>query len=504
MSDIFIQKRVKKQLDMLTCPLLKNLILFALPLALCGILQQLFSSADAAIVNLYNGTSAQAAVNSNSSLINLFINLFTGLSVGVTVTITEYIGKNRTDDIHSITLTATVIALVSGVVLLVVGLFAAEPMLRLMDTDVEVLPLATEYLKIYFMGMPFVMLYNFGAAILRSIGDTKRPLYALVAAGVLNVGLNFLFVAAFKMSVAGVGYATVISDALSAAIVYIAIMREKNLKIRYKKNEDRSRVRSKYIGKIFKIGLPAGLQGVVFSISNVFIQSKINYFGKNAMAGNGDCLYFESYVYFFINAFAQATVTFIGQNFAAGKYDRCKKIFWYSMACSVAISAVLSLALTLLARWVIRIYTSDPEVIEYAVIRFRYVVIFEMIACGYEIAGAALRAMGHSLFPAIATVMGACVLRLIWIYTVFNVYKEFWVLLIIYPISWAITGVVMIIAYFIMAKKEYVICLSTSNVAAETSGVTENAQEVVQSKTPEINDFTPEFDEQINVPDVWS
>lgn len=441
-----------RDVDMLHGPLLKKILLFALPLAVSGILQQLFNSADVAVIGWFEDSNSQAAVNSNGALINLLINLFTGLSVGVTVVIAEKIGKNETEDVHSVVFTALIIAFISGVFLLIVGIIIAEPVLKIMDTPESVLPLAVQYLRIYFLGMPFLMFYNFGAAILRSIGDTRRPLYVLIIAGVLNVGLNLLFVAVFKMNVAGVAVATVIADALSAGLVIFFIMKDKTLKISFK----RSKVRAVYLKKIFKIGLPAGLQGVVFSLSNVIIQTAINGFGDKAMAGNGDAIYFEYYVYYFVSAFSQAAVTFMGQNFAAGNYERCRKVFRLTMLSSLAVSTVLSLTFGLGGRLFIRIYTSDPEAIEFAMIRMKYVVIGEMLPSTYEVSGGALRGIGHSLLPALITVVGSCVLRIIWVYGFFNRYVfGFNMLLIIYPISWVITGTAVLISYFTISKKEF-------------------------------------------------
>lgn len=442
----------RAEMDMLNGPLLKNILLFALPLAISGILQQLFNSADVAVIGWFEDSNAQAAVNSNGAFINLLINLFTGLSVGVTVVITEHIGRQETEDIHSIVLTAFTVALVSGVLLIAVGVCIAQPVLSLMETPEEVLPLATRYLRIYFIGMPFVMLYNFGAAILRSIGDTRTPLYSLIVAGVLNVGLNLLFVAVFRMSVAGVAVATVISDAVSSVMVIFVIMRNKMLRVRF----GQSRVSWKYLKRIFIIGIPAGLQGVVFSLSNVFIQSAINSFGKYAMAGSGDALYFEYYVYFFVSAFAQSAVAFMGQNFAAGLYDRCRKIFKLTMVCSLIISTVLSLVFTLGGNWFIRIYTTDEQAIEFALQRMRVALITEMLPCFYEISGGALRGIGHSLIPAVLTVLGSCVLRIIYIYTLFPLFSDsFVMLMIIYPITWIITGAAMLAAYFVISGKEF-------------------------------------------------
>lgn len=439
-------------MDMLHGPLRKNILLFALPLAVSSILQQLFNSADVSVIGWFEDSKAQAAVNSNGAFINLLINLFTGLSVGVTVVITEHIGKGDTDDIHSIVFTALTVALISGVLLIVAGMAVAKPVLTLMDTPENVLPLAVQYLRIYFAGMPFVMLYNFGSAILRSVGDTRIPLYSLIVAGVLNVGLNFLFVAAFRMGVAGVAVATVISDAVSACIVVLFIMRDKMLRIRF----GQSKIRRKYLGRIFAIGLPAGLQGVVFSLSNVFIQKVINGFGDKAMAGSGDALYFEYYVYYFVSAFAQTAVAFMGQNYSAGEYDRCQKIFRLTMVYSLAVSTVLSVVFTLGGRWFIRIYSTDEEVIGFALTRMRCALIGEMLPCFYEISGGALRGIGHSFLPALITVLGSCVLRIVYIYTLFPLVSDsFYMLMIIYPATWIITGVAMLVAYFVIAGRAF-------------------------------------------------
>lgn len=438
----------RKQMDMLHGPMLKNILIFALPLALCGILQQLFTSADMAVIYWYEGSVAQSAVNSNGALINLLINLFSGLSVGVTVVVAEYVGKKCTDDLHSVVLTSFVIAVVCGLVLLGVGIGVSAPLLKLMDTPTETLPLATEYLRIYFIGMPFLMVYNFGAAVLRGVGDTKKALFILLVTGVLNIGMNVLFVAACKMSVAGVALATVICNIASAVLVMVFIMKDGLFKIRRG-----SRVKKEYIKRIVIIGLPAGLQGVVFSIANVIIQSAVNSFGSSAVAGNGDAVNFEYYVYYFVNGFAQSTVTFFGQNYAAGKFDRCKKIFKINMLAALIVSAVLCAVFTLGAKAFIRIYTSDGVAIEFAVMRMWCVLSGSMLPCLYEIAGGALRGMGHSMLPAVFTVIGSCLLRIVWIYTMYAAYSYYWLLMIIYPISWVVTGVALLVSYYIICYK---------------------------------------------------
>lgn len=449
MSDTI--KNKTKQMDMLHGPMMKNILLFALPLAASGILQQLFTSADMAVIFWFEGIVAQSAVNSNGALVNLLINLFTGMAVGATVVIAEYIGRKHTDDIHSIVFTSMIIAVVSGVVLLGVGIGVAEPLLKVMDTPSEALPLATQYLRIYFVGMPFLMVFDFGAAILRSVGDTKRALITLLITGVLNVGLNFLFVAACDTSVAGVALATVISNIVCAVLVIVFIMKNDMLRMRRKQ----SKFRLEYLKRIFTIGIPAGLQGVVFSIANVCIQTAVNGFGEQAVAGSGDAINFEYYAYYFVSAFAQATVTFFGQNFAAGEYERCKRIFKLNMLAALVVSGVLSFVFTIGGRLFIRIYTNDEVAIRFALIRMWSVLTGCALSALYEIAGGALRGMGHSLLPAVLTVLGSCILRIIWIYTVFAANKQFWLLMIIYPISWAITGAAMLVSYFVISRKAF-------------------------------------------------
>lgn len=442
------KRKTAKQMDMLHGPMLKNILIFALPLALCGILQQLFTSADMAVIYWFEGSVAQSAVNSNGALVNLLINLFSGMSVGVTVVVAEYVGKKQTDDLHSVVLTSLIIAVVSGFVLLGLGIGVSAPLLKLMDTPPETLPLATEYLRVYFIGMPFLMIYNFGAAVLRGVGDTKKALLILLVTGVLNIGLNVLFVAAFKMSVAGVALATVICNIASAALVMWFIMRDGLFKIRRG-----SCVRKQYVKRIMVIGLPAGLQGVVFSLANVLIQSAVNGFGSSAVAGNGDAVNFEYFGYFFVNGFASSTVTFFGQNYAAGKFDRCKKVFKINMLAALIVSTVLAAVFTLGAKGFIRIYTDDEVAIKFGVMRMLCVLTGSMLPCLYEIAGGALRGMGHSMLPAVFTIIGSCILRIIWIYTVYAAHKFYWLLMIIYPISWVVTGVALLISYYIICYK---------------------------------------------------
>ena len=325
----------------------------------------------------------------------------------------------------------------------------SEPLLRLMKTPSDALPLAITYLRVYFIGMPFLMVFNFGAAVLRGAGDTNKALIILIVTGFLNVGLNVLFVAVCKMGVAGVATATVFANLVSALMVLFYLMRDERFKIR----RGGSRVRKEYVKRIIVIGLPAGLQGVVFSIANVLIQSAINTFGAQAVAGSGDAVNFEYYVYFFVSAFAQTAVTFVGQEYAAGNYAMCRRIYNIAMTTAFVVSTVLSVGFTLGGRLFIRIYTTDEVAIEYAIIRMWCVLLFSMLNCLYEIPGGAMRGMGHSFLPALFTIIGSCILRIVWIYTAYAVTGLYWMLLIVYPISWMVTGVAMIISYYVICYK---------------------------------------------------
>ena len=443
-------KGISNQMDMLNGSIFDKILLFALPLAISSILQQLFNSVDVAVVGRFASSEALAAVGSNSSVISLLINLFVGISVGANVVIANYIGQGKTEKIQDAVHTVMIISLISGVFLLVLGLMIARPILEIMGTPENVIDLAVLYLHIYFLGMPFLMIYNFGAAVLRSKGDTKRPLYCLIISGVINACLNLLFVIVFKLSVAGVAIATVIADGVSAVlIIYFLMNEEETIRLRLNK----LKIKKSELIKVIKIGVPAGLQGVVFSVSNVCIQTAINSFGSDAVAGSATGLNFENFTYFTISAFVQAAVTFTSQNYGARNFKRCKKIFVYSMISSVVICGLMSAIFVVGRDFFAEIYTTDKAVLEYASIRMVHVLLFECLASSYEIGGAALRGLGYSMTPAVLTVLGSCVFRLIWIYTVFNKFRSFEMLMNVYPVSWIITGIAVLIAYAIVRKK---------------------------------------------------
>jgi len=437
-------------MDMLSGSLIDKILIFSLPLAASSILQQLFNSVDVAVVGRFASSEALAAVGSTSSVINLLINLFVGVSVGTNVAIANYIGQNNRKRIRDTVHTSLVVALSSGIFLLFLGIIIAKPILELMDTPDNVLDLAVLYLRIYFVGMPFIMIYNFGAAILRSKGDTKRPLYCLIISGIINACLNLLLVVVFHLSVSGVAIATVISNIVSASMVlYFLIHEQAPIRLYIKKLY----VKKEELIQIFRIGIPAGLQGMVFSVANVCVQSAINSFGSNAVAGSAAALNYEYFSYFIISAFSQATVTFISQNYGAGQFERCKKVFNLSMVLGALICGLMSVVFVVWRGFFIRIYTTTPEVIEYASIRITHILTFEFLTSTYEIGGAALRAIGYSMTPAVFTVLGSCVFRLVWVYTVFRKFNSFEMLMDVYPISWIITGIAVLIAYFYLSKK---------------------------------------------------
>ena len=432
----------KNTIDMTHGSLWNKLLLFALPLAASSILQQLFNSVDTAVVGRFASSRALAAVGSNSSLIALMINLFIGISLGSNVIISRYIGQKAEEHVKGAIHTAIVVALCSGIFVLVLGQFIARPVLTLMGTPKDVLDLAVLYLRIYFLGMPFIMLYDFSSSILRSIGDSRRPLYALIAAGIINTGLNLILVIVFHLGVSGVAIATVVSNIVSSGILFYILLHEQE-PIRVKLSG--LSIDWGELKKILIIGVPA--------LANVCIQSMINSFGSNAIAGSAAALNFEFFAYFMVNAFAQTTVTFTSQNYGAGDFQRCKKVYRLCMIFSVIFCGLLSGIFVLGRDFFLRLYTTDPNVLTFAVQRLLIVTTLELLTSTYEISGGAMRGFGHSLTPALITVVGSCVLRLIWINTVCRAVHEFWVVMIIYPISWVLTGTVMITAYLLLRRK---------------------------------------------------
>ncbi len=445
-----MSKIKKKQMDMIHGPMFYKILFFALPLAASSILQQLFNSADVAVVGRFAGSAALAAVGGNSPVINLLINMFVGLSIGANVIIANFIGQGREDKVKEAVHTVMSVALISGVSLLVIGIIIAKPILLMINTPSEVINLAVLYLRIYFLGMPFVMVYNFGAAILRSTGETRKPLYCLIISGIINILLNLLLVIVFNLSVAGVAIATVIADGVSAfLVVYFLSHSDDAIRLNIRELS----LNKEIVVKVIKIGAPAGLQGVVFSLSNVFIQSAINGFGTHAIAGSSAGLNYEYFTYYMINAFNQTAVTFTSQNYGAKDLERCKRAFRISLATGMTLTLIMSLIFVGATNFFAGIYTNDPVAIKYAIIRMKHVTLLECLTGVYEISGGALRGMGHSLLPALLTVIGSCGFRVVWLYTVFKIVPTFTMLMNVYPVTWIITGAMVMTSYLIIRKR---------------------------------------------------
>ncbi|MBP1547754.1 MAG: MATE family efflux transporter [Oscillospiraceae bacterium] len=442
----------KYELDMCSGSILKKMLVFTLPLMLSSILQLLFNAADIVVVGRFAGDNSLAAVGSTTALVNLLTNLFVGLSIGANVTAARLYGAKQNDALSRTVHTSIAVSLISGVILTFIGFFGAEKMLVLMSTPPEITELAAVYLRIYFLGITALMVYNFGSAILRAIGDTKRPLYYLMASGAVNVVLNLIFVICFKMDVAGVALATVISQCLSAALVVRCLMKEQGairLILRSIK------IHRQELLSIIRIGLPAGFQGIVFSLSNVVIQSAVNLFGNVVVAGNSAAANIEGFVYVAMNSFYQAVLSFMSQNFGAGNYKRLNKILITGELCVTAVGLLLGNLAVIFGEQLLRIYSDSPDVIAAGMIRLRYISRLYALCGIMDVLVGALRGIGCSITPMIVSVIGACGLRLVWIATVFTIpeYHSVETVFLSYPITWIITASVHLICYIIVRKR---------------------------------------------------
>lgn len=441
-----------KNNNMLEGSLWDKILFFSMPLAASSILQQLFNACDSAVVGRFAGSEALAAVGANTPVTSLFINALVGLSIGANVVIAQYIGADDTKRIEKTIQTSILFSMIGGIIIGIIGMLLANPILKMIGTPDNVIGLGSVYLRIYMVGLPFISLFNFGSAILRSSGDTKRPMYCLVVAGVLNIILNLILVIVFQLSVAGVAIATVTSNIVSSLLITHMLCKEQgliHLDIKHLHIDKSSLIR------ILKTGAPASLQTMVFSFSNICLQSGINSFGSDAIAGSAAASNFEFFDYFMVNAFNQAAVTFIGQNYAAKKYDRCKKI--YKICMVEALIGIISMEMIFFIgrHPLIGLYTTDKNVAAYAIIRMYHCMIPHFLLCSYEITGSVMRGMGNSLMPALLTVIGSVGFRLLWLFTVFQHFHTFDMLLNVYPISWILTGTMVISAYFISSKKYY-------------------------------------------------
>lgn len=440
------------EIDMCNGPITGKMLRFALPLMLSSMLQLLFNAADIITVGKFGSEHSLAAVGSNTALINLLTNLFIGLSIGANVLVARFYGAKNGEELNETVHTAMLLSLISGLILTVTGVIFARYFLIWMKTPTEILDLATTYLKIYFLGMPAMMIYNFGSAILRAIGDTKRPLYFLAAAGVINIILNILLVVVFRLDVKGVGIATVISQTVSAILIIRCLAKSNgDIKLELKK----LRLSRGKIGAILRIGLPAGLQGSIFSLSNVVIQSSVNIFGPVVVKGNSAAQNLEGFVYFSMNAFHHATLSFTSQNMGAKKYDRLGKILKNGLCLAILFGAGFGGTVILFGRNLLSIYTNDGAAISAGMTRL-YIITGTYTLCGImDVMVGAIRGIGYTVLPTIVSLIGACALRLVWLATVFRIPKFHTIntVYLSYPITWLVTIIAHVICYIIIRKK---------------------------------------------------
>lgn len=451
MKGIIMSTEVKKyEIDMCNGPIMGKLILFSVPLMLSGILQLLFNAADMIVVGRWVGSDALAAVGSTGSLINLIVNVFIGLSVGTNVLVARYYGAGQQKELSETVHTAITSAVICGIALIFIGFFVSPYALELMGSPEEVIGQSIVYLRIYFAGMPAMMVYNFGSAILRAVGDTKRPLYFLSIAGVINVILNLFFVIVCKIGVAGVALATTMSQCISAVLVVICLTKSR---ADYKLYIRKLCIYKHKLLMMIRIGVPAGLQGAIFSLSNVLIQSSVNSFGSDVMAANSAASNLEGFVYTAMNTFHQSAVSFTSQNYGAKKYDRIGKIMLYCILCVTVVGLVMGNGLYFLGKPLLGLYAKEAEVIEIGLIRLFW------ISCPYFLCGlmdtavGVLRGMGYAVMPMLVSLTGACLLRVIWIYTVFAADHRLEVLYFSYPFSWTVTFLAHMICFLVVYHK---------------------------------------------------
>ncbi len=442
----------RKEIDMLHGPVTGKILEFAFPVAASSILQQLFNAVDIIVVGQFAGSEALAAVGANTTVISLILNLFIGITLGTNSIIARHIGMRDGKRVRIGVSTSAALAICIGIFLLIIGLLVSRPLLTVMATPANIIGQAVLYLRIYMLGAPFIMIFNFGAAILRSRGDTQRPLYILITAGVINMLLDLALVIFFHMGVEGVAIATTVSNLVSAVAIVWTLLREDG---DFRLDPRHMRPDWTETKAILSLGLPAGFQSMLFAISNVFVQSSVNGYGSNAIAGNAAALIYESLGYLIVPAFASAAMTFISQNYAAGQYGRCKKIFSKTMLLSTLSCFVFSMIFVALREPCLKLFSADPEVIAYGKIRMETALSMLFLCNSYEISSAAMRGYGVSLLPALLTIFGTCILRLAWIYLVCPHLPGFRNLILAYPVSWVITGAMVLTAYAITSRKYY-------------------------------------------------
>ncbi|MEE1035444.1 MAG: MATE family efflux transporter [Agathobacter sp.] len=440
----------KFEIDMCNGPIMSKLISFSVPLILSGMLQLMFNAVDIIVVGQFSGSTSLAAVGSTTALINVFVNLFMGISLGANVVSARCYAMGRREEMSKTVHTAITIALVSGIIMAVIGVIFAKGALLLMGTPENVINLATLYMRIYFLGMPFFMLYNYGAAILRAVGDTKRPLIFLVISGCINVGINMLLVIVFNMGVAGVAIGTVISQFVSCALVINCLYRTKSS---YQLRFSKLKIEKDYMIQIFQVGVPAGIQSTVINFSNALLQSSVNSFGSVAMAGYTAANNVLGFLYVSVNSITQACMSFTSQNYAVGKHKRMDRVLIDCIVLSISVALILGGGAYLFGTYILNIYTSDADVIKCG-LEILSITTVPYFFCGImDLFPGALRGMGYSTIPMILSIIGTVGIRILWIFVFFPMHRSLYFLFISYPGSWIATIVMQVICYMLVRKK---------------------------------------------------
>lgn len=437
-----------KNIDMLTGSLYKNILFFTVPIALSSMLQQLFNAADTAIVGLFDTSASLAAVGTNGEIIALIVSLSSGLSVGVNVLIARQIGQHKEHNMRSMIQSAMLLAVIIGVAGLIVGQCISAPLLMFIKTPSDILDTAIIYLRVYFIGYPFLILYDFASAVLRAYGNSRYPFWTLTLSGIANVFLNLVFVVVFKLGVSGVAAATAISTMLSALLMIYRLQKDISA---FPFSFSRRDIHINYIRDVLEIGIPSAIQGAVFCFANIFVQASVNSFGASAIAGSTIAMNFEYFAYYVITAFGQTATTFTSQNHSAGQNKRCKKILCICMIFSALSSLIIIEPLVIFRGFFTGFFSAEQTVIQEAFLRIMCILFFEPLCSFYEIPAGVLRGTGHSLYPAVATITGTCCFRIIWIYTVFRQYCQLSILYYAFPVSWVLT-ISLIITGFIIIK----------------------------------------------------
>lgn len=438
-----------KEIDMLHGPLAGKLLLFTLPIALSSMVQQLFNAADTAVVGYFGSEGALTAVGTNTEIIALVITLSSGLSIGANILIANHVGRNETKELPAAVQTAMLMAVLLGVAGLLLGQAAAVPLLRLLQTPEDIFEEAALYLRLYMLGYPFLLLYDFGASALRARGDSRYPFFALMLSGVANVGLNLFFVVVLRMDVAGVAISTGVSTTLSALLVLRRLRRDELFRFTFRE----LKFSLKNAGNILKTGVPSAVQGAVFCFADLFVQASVNRFGETVIAGSTITMNFEYFTYYIITAFGQTETTFTSQNYAAGQRDRCQRILWLCLLLSTVCSTVPIIAIVLFRDFFSSLFTPEAAVIESAAVRILCILLFEPLCDLYEIPAGVLRGSGHAIYPAVSTMLGTCAFRIVWICTVFRAHPTLPMLYHAFRLSWIATIVLVNVGLLVICRR---------------------------------------------------